>query len=101
MGAGPSRFEQEELDREEFDYLQDEFGADGEYVQLLPRPCCLKTASLSVVHTSPTYHPTTSDGSRIFQMVGLERMFTLFATDFNVNSGESAEGSSIGTVACQ
>ena len=73
----PPHFEQEELDREEFDYLQYDFGADGEYVELLPRPCCLKTASFPVVHTC-----------RTFQMVGLERMSTLFATDFNVNNGE-------------
>ena len=78
----PPHFEQEELDREEFFYLQSEFGADGEYVELLPRPCCLKTASFPVVHACRTYHPTTSGGSRTFQMVGLERMSTLFATDF-------------------
>ena len=45
----PPHFEQEELDQEESDYLQYEFGADGEYVELLPRPCCLKTAFFPVV----------------------------------------------------
>ena len=49
----PDFGEQEELDLEELDYLQYEFGADGEYEYFLPRPCCLKTASLSVcIHMS-------------------------------------------------
>ena len=48
----------------------------------------LKEQRFPVVHACRTYHPTTSGGSRTFQMVGLERMSTLFATDFNVNNGE-------------
>ena len=88
----PPDVEHEGFDREEFDYLQCEFGADGEYAWLL---------HVSVVHTCRTYHPTTSDGIRTFQMVDLERMSTLFVTSVNVNNGELMEGSSIDTIAFQ
>ena len=75
----------------------------GEYVELLPRPCCLKTAScpVPVVHTCRTNHPTTNDGSRTFQLVGLEQMSTLFATDLTSTwtTVNLAEGSLIGTAA--